>query len=1070
MRSIGAAIAGFFVFAAPAARAAPSHALARTGPGEWSFQLAEGQDSLRYRPLAHRHDTWYGSTYWTGPGWTRVGKDWHHPGDRTPSVRRFTCPRDGRITVAGRAFKLHADPKTDGVRLAIRHGARDIWTAEIDGADATGVEHALDLVVRKGDVIRFVVHKRGIITCDTTGWDPVIAYAGGERLRASEGFATSARPGDPWGYEMEVGDDRGGLPRAYAFRPDLDPHVEMLAPDREIALTDRDHLPMLVVANGEDREGVVVTIIDPPPWRIRAALDRDGWLRIRAEAADVRAYRGSWIEGMGMLPPIAPPGLDPGELVFWTMIVEEWRRQDGIAGSPESCADAAMRQIERARALLADLRKGGAPGFLAAEADEIEACAREAERRDADPDARRSLYLRVRGLKRRIALANPLLSFGELLFVKRVPTSYSHLVMQYFGWRARAGGGLFVLERPGRSLACRDILDGRLAGGNVLEPRLSYDARRIIFSYVEVTGNPYDPDRLRNEGDEGFYHIHEVGVDGTGLEQVTRGPYDDLMPAYLPDGGIVFSSTRRGGYARCFGGQFSRRWHVYTLHRVEADGTDLRCLSFHDTNEWFPAVSNDGLVLYSRWDYIDRDAVTHQNLWATRPDGTGAMALWGNATPNPDCTFQIRPIPGSRKIAFTASAHHSITAGSIAIVDPAVAVDGEIAITRITPEVPFPEAETFHIREYYAAPWPLSETYFLVAYSPTPLVWEPGANAANALGIYLLDAFGNRELLYRDPAIGSTNPCPIVPRTAPPVIPSELPRDAPPAGEIVLLDVYNGLGDIPQGRIRELRIVQIFPKTTNVANTPPIGLAGEENGRAILGTVPIEPDGSARFIAPAGRPILFQALDEDGFAYQTMRTTTYLQPGEVVSCAGCHENRRSTPASRAAAGTQAMALRRAPSAIDPGPLGGRPFSFVETVQPVLEARCVRCHGGERIEGKIDLSAAPAGAFTRSYVSLCGDRDFHGPGTNPKNAAEALVPRFGMRNTVQRTPPGGMYGARGSRLIRMLRAGHHDVRLDAGELRRLAAWIDLNAIFYGVYDPAEQARQLRGEAVAMPEMQ
>ncbi|MCR4411501.1 MAG: hypothetical protein NUV77_03635, partial [Thermoguttaceae bacterium] len=164
----------------------------------------------------------------------------------------------------------------------------------------------------------------------------------------------------------------------------------------------------------------------------------------------------------------------------------------------------------------------------------------------------------------------------------------------------------------------------------VLEPRLSYDARRVVFSFVRVTSESRDPNRLANDVDDGFYHIYEVGIDGSNLRQLTEGPYDDLMPTYLPDGGIAFSSTRRRGYARCFGGQFSPRWHVYTLHRMEADGSNLRTLSFHDTNEWFPAVSNSGMIVYSRWDYIDRDAVTHQNLWATRPDGTNPFALWGN--------------------------------------------------------------------------------------------------------------------------------------------------------------------------------------------------------------------------------------------------------------------------------------------------------------------------------------------------------------------------------------------------------------------------------------------------------
>ncbi len=448
-----------------------------------------------------------------------------------------------------------------------------------------------------------------------------------------------------------------------------------------------------------------------------------------------------------------------------------------------------------------------------------------------------------------------------------------------------------------------------------------------------------------------------------------------------------------------------------------------------------------------------------------RPDGTNPVAVWGNASPTPHCSFQPQPIPESGKIIFTASAHHSVTGGSIAIVDPSVSDNSQKAILRITPSIPFPEAEGSDIREYYNAPWPLSEKYYLVAYSPVPLVWEPGANPANALGIYLLDAFGNRELIYRDLEIGSTNPCPLVPRSTPPVLPSTLSPDAPPTGEMILADVYQGLGSVRRGSIRQLRIVQIFPKTTPVANSPPVGLAGEENGRAILGTVPVEPDGSAHFTVPAGKGLLFQALDPSGYAYQTMRSLTYVQPGERVTCTGCHENRRSAPLPK-----EILAMRRGPSTINPGELGGRPFSFVRIVQPVFDQHCVKCHGSERIEKKCDLRGTPHQGFSKSYWSLCGDRDFSGAETNLKNASTALVPRFGMRNQIQVTPPGGIYGSRGSRLMRLLAAGHEGVRLDAAELGRLAAWIDLNAVFYGVNRPEDQARQLRGESVPMPEIQ
>ncbi len=213
------------------------------------------------------------------------------------------------------------------------------------------------------------------------------------------------------------------------------------------------------------------------------------------------------------------------------------------------------------------------------------------------------------------------------------------------------------------------------------------------------------------------------------------------------------------------------------------------------------------------------------------------------------------------------------------------------------------------------------------------------------------------------------------------------------------------------------------------------------------------------------KPLLFQALDEDGLAFQTMRTVTYVQPGERVSCYGCHESRRTTPANRTV-----DALRRPPSQIEAGPRDGHPFSYVEMVQEVLDRHCISCHGLDRKDGNVDLSSQPRDGFTQSYWALCGDLDFWGAGTNPSNAAQALVPRFGGRNQVQVTPPGGQYGSRGSRLLKLIRAGHYEVQLSADDLRRIAAWIDCNAIFYGAYRPADQSAQLRGERLAMPDIQ
>jgi len=1092
----------------------------------WVFDVTGRGPEAKYRPLTYSREKWYGSTFWRGPDWTRVGKDWHHPGINTPAVRTFRAPAGGKITITGRVYKADTNKGGgDGVKLSILHNRRTVWRAEIEGDDAKGVESKIALTVAKGDAIRFIVHKRGRIFYDTTHWDPVITFAGGKTYQASKGFSTGQQGKSNWSYEM-VGDGSPpkGEPRVHGFAADL--ALVDLVPAAGMAVTLRAdrHMPAFVLADGPNRSGVVFAVAPDSTWRFDVTRADKGLLDVSlSQTGDKRAgtprvimvpYTGPWQAGVRRLDKLlagspANPALravgatfatayrrvaaagqgERPELELLVMVQLDWRQQDRMGDKGDAVAAttaATKKHLAKAQTLLEDLRSGKPREFLADEKRRLDGLTTEIARMAPGDVRHGEIYRRVRWLKRRIALANPLMDFGPMLFCKRVPTSYSHQVMQYFGWRARPGGGLFVLASPGRSLAARDILDGRLAGGNALAPRLSFDARHVVFSYVACDGKgPVGRADDSAAGDK-YYHVYEADVEpatafrtgASGLRRLTGGPHEDLMPTYLPDGGIAFSSTRRGGYSRCFGGQFGTKWHVYTLHRMDGDGGNITTLSYHDTNEWFPAVANDGRILYSRWDYIDRDAVTHQNLWAMRPDGTNPAAVWGNATKSPHCTFQIQPVPNSRKIAFTASAHHSITAGSIALVDPSRGRDGHQAITRITPQVPFPEAESRAIKEYYASPMPLSEKYFLAAYSPVPLVWEPGANRPDALGLYLIDAWGNRELIYRDTEISSTNPCPLTPRRRPPVVTGNLPapENAPPTGEMVMRDVYRGLGPVRRGTVKQLRIIQIFPKTTPLADRPAIGLAREENARAILGTVGVEADGSARFVVPARKPVLFQALDADGLAVQTMRSLTYLQPGETVACVGCHEPISTVPRAGAT-----LAMKRQAERIDPGTLGGEPFSFMRVVQPVLDKHCAECHTGKKPAKGIDLSPTAHRGFTKSYWSLCGDRNFWGGGTNPRNAAEALVPRFGGRNGIQVTAPGGMYGARGSRLVKMLRAGKMPppppagspkarVKLSATDIRRIAAWIDCNATFYGVYDPKGQARQLRGLRVEMPELQ
>ena len=338
-------------------------------------------------------------------------------------------------------------------------------------------------------------------------------------------------------------------------------------------------------------------------------------------------------------------------------------------------------------------------------------------------------------------------------------------------------------------------------------------------------------------------------------------------------------------------------------------------------------------------------------------------------------------------------------------------------------------------------------------------MWEPGANLPHALGIYLIDVFGNRELLFRDPVIGSTNACPLAPRPVPPVLPSTLPPDADDQGEILVANVYEGLDDAARDAIKEIRVIQIFPKTTPVGGTPPIGLALEENARAVLGSAPVEPDGSVHLTVPARKPLLFQLLDENGMAYQTMRSLTYLQPGEKISCIGCHENRRDAPL----AGVP-LAARRLPSRLVPKDYENEPFSYVRMVQPILDKHCVRCHGNAEPQGNLDLSGGPLKGYTASYWARCGDK-VRGPEQNPKRRRP---PSYPLRHANQVRSPrrAYQYGAAAA-TIALLRDGHEKYP----RTRRIPTtckWIDC-AIFCSAYLPEEQEGCCR-RRLPMPALQ
>jgi hypothetical protein len=687
---------------------------------------------------------------------------------------------------------------------------------------------------------------------------------------------------------------------------------------------------------------------------------------------------------------------------------------------------------------------------------------------DASEEKRKQLHGDVRGTVRRLALRNPLLDFDKILFVKGAPTRFPHISDQFYGWWSRPGGGVYLLEGFKGGQPTIRCLTADMPVGNYLRPDLSYDGRKILFAYCKYYPHvPEERDKASKVKlpEDAFYHIFEMNLDGGGRRQLTRGRYDDFDARYLPSDDIVFLSTRKGcfvqcskvntaatadadlpdSYVRC-GGYNYRPVPVFTLHVMNGSGGNLRPASAFENFEYTPSVANDGRILYARWDYIDRFNGHFFSLWSTNPDGTNTQLVYKNYTVRPQAATEARTLPNSHKIVFTASAHHSILGGSLVLLDRNKGTEGAEPIVRLTPEVPFPETEA-NVGCYYANPYPLSEQHYLVGWAdhqlpPHGRFDNLQQNPVNAMGIYLYDAFGNLTLLHRDPAISSSNPIAVRPRARPPVQPDRVAWDGSQEGAFLLQDVYQGLTGVPRGTVKALRVVGVPPKVQPHMNKPNLGVSSEDPGKYLLGTVPVEEDGSAYFRVPSGIAVFFQAVDADGLALQTMRSLTYVGPQQTLSCIGCHETREASPL----LGTRSpTALRRPPSKLRPGPSGSWPLRYDQLVQPVLDRSCVGCHrpgSGNVRAARLDLSPA------KSYSSLLsfGDKDLH----------QLAFERD--RSLVGDCP------ARKSKLLALLRSekGHEGVRLDADSLNRLVTWMDLYAQRLGHFSDQqeEELRQFR----------
>ncbi|MBT3291015.1 MAG: hypothetical protein HN380_26960, partial [Victivallales bacterium] len=707
-------------------------------------------------------------------------------------------------------------------------------------------------------------------------------------------------------------------------------------------------------------------------------------------------------------------------------------------------ADSAGVVLRRTRALLARLRQQHPDrdfAIFAADLDRIGSI------------DRRAAYLGACIVRRRLMLSHPLLDFDRVLFAKRGTYAGSrltkaqnrdpeggHFANQYFGFNTIPDGGLYVAEGIRAKPQVRDLLrdSPSLAKGSVQGPDLSFDGQDILFAHCAAQEHSWhDWSRTTT------WNLLRIRADGTGLRQLTDSAWNDFDPCWLPDGRVAFVSERRGGYIRCFS-QYVKVPN-YVLHSMRADGTDIHPLSYYETSEWNPSVDNQGMLVYGRWDYTDRENCLGSNIWISYPDGRNPRAPHGNypypwhtfpanppnleqhtkadtRTGRPYTEMGIRAIPGSRRYLLVGAPHHGEVFGSLCQLDLSVPDDGAMSqLRRITPYVPFPETESPSRRHYqYGTPWPLGEDLYLAN------CWED---------LVVLDRFGNQELLCeRELVLGAqddrfrlTDPIPLRPRPRPPAIPSGTGMGAgrrpdQRTARISVANVYDTDIPLPKGtRITYLRVLQNFLKTNHAMGRPLCGYQNEAVPRMPLGLVPVEADGSVYFHAPPGKELIFQLVDKDFMAVHTMRSVAYVHPGENLSCAGCHEPTQSSPL-RAKGVVKATA--REPSRPIPELDRLEPISYYRQVKPLVDSSCLPCHRQhEKAPAKLGY------ADLKPYV-------FHFAGGMSRTTVK---PMYGGSRSIP-----GHVGARASRLGKAMLSHRKQARVPELTYRTMVLWMDANA--------------------------
>lgn len=695
-----------------------------------------------------------------------------------------------------------------------------------------------------------------------------------------------------------------------------------------------------------------------------------------------------------------------------------------------------------------------------------------------DADGRRAAQNEFEALRRRALAANPLVRDVPILFVARQQYAKDH---HNTGTDFQPGEISHGNYRPGGALKVLDLAHGgktrtlvATEQGVVRDPDVRADGQRIVFA-------------MRNGRDEAF-QIYEIAADGTGLARRTRStPATDIDPAYLPDGRIVFASTRDPKYCGC------NRHIQCNLFVMDPDGGRVLQISRNTLFDSRPAVMDDGRILYDRWEYVDSMYGPRFSLWTVNPDGTQHALYCSNNDWAPGAAFDARQIPGTDRAVAVFGACHDRPWGAMVVLDRRRGLDGMSPVVRswpadIRPYMDDPPQyrlgenntqmiDTFrHLPLKYEDPYPLADRatgrgagkYFLCSRSlelqhpwavDCGLSWscKGMVEGKERTGIFLVDIFGNEILLHAEEP-GCFDPMPLAARSRPPIVPSRVDYTHT-TGTFYVADVYRGSGmeQVRRGTVRWLRIIEAPPKRNwtprmwdRDTNQAPAMNFNCTNNKGILGDVPVEADGSVYVEVPADRFVFFQLLDADKMMVQSMRSGTSLMPGERAGCVGCHEARLEG-AGYTNVSAPLAALRRGPQPLQSWYGPTREFNYLTEVQPVFDRRCVQCHDYGKDAGKtLNLAADIGLVFNTSYLDL-----------HLKSALrwEPDVPGQPKRiiKVIHDGPPEVLppyaWGSHRSRLIDVLRKGHYEVELSDEDLARIVTWVDMNAPYYGSYHSA-----------------